>query len=170
MVDAFRTHIMQTKELGTCPVKQIGGCSFFYMRISNVYIVIVVSSNANVACAFKFVVEVFSLCFSLPLIWCLALSIKLWFKMCALVLFYSILRRLSETKALLSLLLVHDFLLASYSLCLIIINIYIWLYKWLLYVFFFHFFCRLLHYSNHILVAPLTRMQFATILYSFMSF
>ena len=58
MVDAFRTHIMQTKELGTCPVKQIGGCSFFYMRISNVYIVIVVSSNANVACAFKFVVEV----------------------------------------------------------------------------------------------------------------
>ena len=58
MVDAFRTHIMQTKELGTCPVRQIGGCSFFYMRISNVYIVIVVSSNANVACAFKFVVEV----------------------------------------------------------------------------------------------------------------
>ena len=58
MVDAFRMHIMQTKELGTCPVRQIGGCSFFYMRISNVYIVIVVSSNANVACAFKFVVEV----------------------------------------------------------------------------------------------------------------
>lgn len=61
MVDAFRTHIMQTKELGTCPVRQIGGCSFFYMRISNVYIVIVVSSNANVACAFKFVVEVVSI-------------------------------------------------------------------------------------------------------------
>ncbi|KAL5168301.1 AP-2 complex subunit mu [Glycine soja] len=61
MVDAFRTHIMQTKELGTCPVKQIGGCSFFYMRISNVYIVIVVSSNANVACAFKFVVEAVAL-------------------------------------------------------------------------------------------------------------
>jgi AP-2 complex subunit mu-1 len=60
MVDAFRMHIMQTKELGTCPVRQIGGCSFFYMRISNVYIVIVVSSNANVACAFKFVVEVIS--------------------------------------------------------------------------------------------------------------
>ncbi|KAG8071933.1 hypothetical protein GUJ93_ZPchr0006g44067 [Zizania palustris] len=57
MVDAFRMHIMQTKELGTCPVRQIGGCSFLYMRISNVYIVIVVSSNANVACAFKFVVE-----------------------------------------------------------------------------------------------------------------
>ncbi|KAJ0054624.1 hypothetical protein Pint_03424 [Pistacia integerrima] len=61
MVDAFRTHIMQTKELGTCPVRQIGGCSFFYMRISNVYIVIVVSSNANVACAFKFVVEAVAL-------------------------------------------------------------------------------------------------------------
>ncbi len=58
MVDAFRTHIMQTKELGTCPVRQIGGCSFLYMRISNVYIVTVVSSNANAACAFKFVVEV----------------------------------------------------------------------------------------------------------------
>jgi AP-2 complex subunit mu-1 len=58
MVDAFRMHIMQTKELGACPVRQIGGCSFLYMRISNVYIVIVVSSNANVACAFKFVVEV----------------------------------------------------------------------------------------------------------------
>ncbi|KAE8690268.1 AP-2 complex subunit mu [Hibiscus syriacus] len=57
MVDAFRKHIMQTKELGTYPVRQIGGCSFFYMRIGNVYIVIVVSSNANVACAFKFVVE-----------------------------------------------------------------------------------------------------------------
>ncbi|XP_074564980.1 AP-2 complex subunit mu-like [Curcuma longa] len=57
MVDAFRMHIMQTKELGTCPVRQIGGCSFLYMRISNVYIVIVVSSNANVACAFKFVAE-----------------------------------------------------------------------------------------------------------------
>ncbi|KAL9249694.1 AP-2 complex subunit mu-like protein [Drosera capensis] len=61
MVDAFRMHIMQTKELGTCPVRQIGGCSFLYMRISNVYIVIVVSSNANVACAFKFVVEAVNL-------------------------------------------------------------------------------------------------------------
>nr|GLL21773.1 AP-2 complex subunit mu [Ipomoea trifida] len=61
MVDAFRTHIMQTKELGTCPVRQIGGCSFLYMRISNVYIVIVVSTNANVACAFKFVVEAVAL-------------------------------------------------------------------------------------------------------------
>uniref|UniRef100_I1MVF1 MHD domain-containing protein n=1 Tax=Glycine max TaxID=3847 RepID=I1MVF1_SOYBN len=61
MVDAFRTHVMQTKELGTCPVRQIGGCSFFYMRISNVYIVIVVSNNANVACAFKFVVEAVAL-------------------------------------------------------------------------------------------------------------
>lgn len=58
MVDAFRTHIMQTKDLGTCPVRQIGGCSFLYMRISNVYIVTVVSTNANAACAFKFVVEV----------------------------------------------------------------------------------------------------------------
>ena len=58
MVDAFRLHIMQTKELGSCPVRQIGGCSFLYMRISNVYIVIVVSTNANVASAFKFVVEV----------------------------------------------------------------------------------------------------------------
>ncbi len=58
MVDAFRTHIMQTKDLGTCPVRQIGGCSFLYMRISNVYIVTVVSSNANAASAFKFVVEV----------------------------------------------------------------------------------------------------------------
>jgi len=66
MVDAFRTHIMQTKELGNCPVRQIGGCSFVYMRISNVYIVIVVSSNANVACGFKFVVEVnLFLCFIL---------------------------------------------------------------------------------------------------------
>nr|GMD99162.1 AP-2 complex subunit mu [Ipomoea batatas] len=61
MVDAFRMQIMQTKELGTCPVRQIGGCSFLYMRISNVYIVIVVSSNANAACAFKFVVEAVSL-------------------------------------------------------------------------------------------------------------
>ncbi|KAF3602105.1 hypothetical protein F2Q69_00034450 [Brassica cretica] len=43
MVDAFRTHIMQTKELGNCPVRQIGGCSFVYMRISNVYIVIAVA-------------------------------------------------------------------------------------------------------------------------------
>lgn len=60
MVDAFRTHIMQTKDLGTCPVRQIGGCSFLYMRISNVYIVIVVSSNANAACALKFVVEVWA--------------------------------------------------------------------------------------------------------------
>ncbi len=62
-MDAFRTNIMQSKELGTCPVRQIGGCSFLYMRISNVYIVIVVSSNANAACAFKFVVEV---CFFVP--------------------------------------------------------------------------------------------------------
>lgn len=61
-MDAFRNHIMQTKDLGTCPVRQIGGCSFLYMRISNVYIVIVVNSNANVACAFKFVVEVCYLC------------------------------------------------------------------------------------------------------------
>ncbi|KAL9252513.1 AP-2 complex subunit mu-like protein [Drosera capensis] len=61
MVDAFRMHIMQTKELGTCSVRQIGGCSFLYMRISNVYIVIVVSSNANMACAFKFVVEAVNL-------------------------------------------------------------------------------------------------------------
>lgn len=69
MVDAFRTHIMQTKELGTCPVRQIGGCSFFYMRISNVYIVIVVSSNANVACAFKFVVEVVGIFFTACILW-----------------------------------------------------------------------------------------------------
>ncbi|KAJ1693514.1 hypothetical protein LUZ63_010212 [Rhynchospora breviuscula] len=61
MVDAFRTHIMQTKEMGTCPVRQIGGCSFLYMRISNVYIVIVVSSNANAASSFKFVVEAVAL-------------------------------------------------------------------------------------------------------------
>jgi AP-2 complex subunit mu-1 len=47
--------------MGTCPVRQIGGCSFLYMRISNVYIVIVVSSNANAASAFKFVVEVYFL-------------------------------------------------------------------------------------------------------------
>lgn len=84
--------IMQTKELGTCPVRQIVGYSFFYMRISNVYIVMVVSNNANVACAFKFVVEVFNLLLSLPLIWwCLVGSFKLWFKMHALVLFYSFL-------------------------------------------------------------------------------
>jgi AP-2 complex subunit mu-1 len=63
MVDAFRMHIMRTKDLGTCPIRQIGGCSFLYMRISNVYIVIVVSSNANAACALKFVVEVY-FCFS----------------------------------------------------------------------------------------------------------
>ncbi|KAJ8761836.1 hypothetical protein K2173_005408 [Erythroxylum novogranatense] len=56
MVDAFWMHIMQTKKLGTCPMKQIEGCSF-YMRINNVYIVIIVSNSANVACAFKFVVE-----------------------------------------------------------------------------------------------------------------
>ncbi|GBG83426.1 hypothetical protein CBR_g37139 [Chara braunii] len=61
MVDAFRTHIMQTKDLGTCPVRQMGSCSFLYMRISNVYIVIVVSSNANAACAFKFIVEAVAL-------------------------------------------------------------------------------------------------------------
>lgn len=60
MVDAFRTHIMQTKDLGTCPVRQVGGCSFLYMRIMNVYVVAVVSSNANAACAFKFMVEVYS--------------------------------------------------------------------------------------------------------------
>ncbi|MCO5575305.1 hypothetical protein L7F22_029105 [Adiantum nelumboides] len=61
MVDAFRMHILQTKDLGTCPVRQIGGCSFLYMRISNVYIVIVVSSNANAACALRFVVEAVAL-------------------------------------------------------------------------------------------------------------
>ena len=61
MADAFRMHIMQTKELGTCPVRQIGGCSFFYMRIKNVYIVIMVGNNANVTCAFKFVVEAVAL-------------------------------------------------------------------------------------------------------------
>ncbi|KAE8677558.1 AP-2 complex subunit mu [Hibiscus syriacus] len=52
---------LRTKELGTCPVRQIGGFSFFYTRISNVYIVIVVSSKANIACAFKFVDEAVAL-------------------------------------------------------------------------------------------------------------
>lgn len=61
MVDAFRTHILQTKELGLSPVRHMGACSFLYMRISNVYIVIVVSSNCNAACAFKFVVEAVAL-------------------------------------------------------------------------------------------------------------
>ena len=61
MADAFRMHITQTKELSTCPVQQIGGCFFFYMRISNAYIVTVVSSNANVTCTFKFVVEAVTL-------------------------------------------------------------------------------------------------------------
>ena len=54
-------HKMQTKEHGTCPMQQSGGFSFFYMKINNVYIVIVVSSNANVTCAFKFVVEAVAL-------------------------------------------------------------------------------------------------------------
>ncbi|CAI5462855.1 unnamed protein product [Closterium sp. Yama58-4] len=61
MVDAFRMQILQTKDLGTCPVRQIGNCSFLYMRISNVYIVIVVNSNANAALAFKFIVEAVAL-------------------------------------------------------------------------------------------------------------
>nr|GEW66346.1 AP-2 complex subunit mu [Tanacetum cinerariifolium] len=43
MVDAFRMRIMQTKELGTCLVRQIRGCSFFYIRTSNVYIVVATS-------------------------------------------------------------------------------------------------------------------------------
>lgn len=58
MVDAFRLHILQTKDLGTCPVKQMGNCSFLYMRISNVYVVLVVSTNSNAALGFKFIVEV----------------------------------------------------------------------------------------------------------------
>lgn len=58
MVDAFRMHILQTKDLGTCPVRHIGNCSFLYMRISNVYVVLVVSSNSNAALGFKFIVEV----------------------------------------------------------------------------------------------------------------
>lgn len=82
MVDAFRMHIMQTKELGTCPVRQIGNCSFLYMRISNVYIVIVVSSNANVACAFKFVVEVLGI--SLPLILSFSLWLFFFVRLCSL--------------------------------------------------------------------------------------
>ncbi|KAE9607386.1 putative clathrin adaptor, mu subunit [Lupinus albus] len=91
MVDAFRTHIMQTKELGVCPVRQIGGCSFFYMKISNVYIVIVVSSNANVACAFKFVVEEgpsnFSKLMQIMMCWLLRLE---WLEAhCAVALFKS---------------------------------------------------------------------------------
>eukprot|EP00270_Netrium_digitus_P001922 TRINITY_DN12130_c0_g1_i2.p1 TRINITY_DN12130_c0_g1~~TRINITY_DN12130_c0_g1_i2.p1 ORF type:complete len:449 (-),score=111.01 TRINITY_DN12130_c0_g1_i2:330-1676(-) len=57
MVDAFRMQIMHTKDLGTCPVRNIGNCSFLYMRISNVYIVLVVSCNANAACSFRFIVE-----------------------------------------------------------------------------------------------------------------
>lgn len=61
MVDAFRMQILQTKDLGTCPVRQIGNCSFMYMRISNVYIVTVVNSNANAALAFKFIVEAVAL-------------------------------------------------------------------------------------------------------------
>ncbi|CAI7920333.1 unnamed protein product, partial [Closterium sp. NIES-53] len=61
MVDAFRMQILQTKDLGTCPVRQMGNCSFLYMRISNVYIVIVVNSNANAALAFKFIVEAVAL-------------------------------------------------------------------------------------------------------------
>ncbi|GJP53859.1 hypothetical protein CLOM_g12984 [Closterium sp. NIES-68] len=61
MVDAFRMQILQTKDLGTCPVRQMGNCSFMYMRISNVYIVIVVNSNANAALAFKFIVEAVAL-------------------------------------------------------------------------------------------------------------
>lgn len=61
MVDAFRLHIMQTKDLGTCPIRHMGSCSFLYMRISNVYIVIVVSSNSNAALGFKFIVEAVAL-------------------------------------------------------------------------------------------------------------
>ncbi|MCD9637995.1 AP-2 complex subunit mu [Datura stramonium] len=49
------------RELGTCPVRQIGGCSFFYMRISNVYIIRSCTNVWNVACAFKFVVEAVAL-------------------------------------------------------------------------------------------------------------
>jgi hypothetical protein len=54
MVDAFQMHIMQTKELGTCLVRQIGGCLFFYMRISNVYFVIVVRTQKQCKCSLCF--------------------------------------------------------------------------------------------------------------------
>ena len=58
MVDAFRMHVLQTKEAGLVPIRMVGNCSCLYMRVSNVYIVTVVSTNANAALAFKFVVEV----------------------------------------------------------------------------------------------------------------
>ena len=58
LVDAFRTNILHSKDLGVCPVRQLGNASFLYMRVSNVYIVITVTANCNAACAFKFMVEV----------------------------------------------------------------------------------------------------------------
>ena len=66
LVDAFRTNILHSKDLGVCPVRQLGNASFLYMRVSNVYIVITVTSNCNAACAFKFAVEV-SGCFAAQL-------------------------------------------------------------------------------------------------------
>ncbi|KAL6310912.1 hypothetical protein AAG906_028054 [Vitis piasezkii] len=42
-------------------MESIGGCFFFYMRISNAYIVTVVSSHANITCTFKFDVEAVTL-------------------------------------------------------------------------------------------------------------
>ena len=128
MDDAFRTHIMQTKELGTCPVKLIGGCSFFYVRIINVYIMIAVSRNANVACAFKFVIEVLTItCHRHYLMF----GFIYWFCMCtALVPFYSIISHISEAKDPLSWLLVHDFVAFDF-LFLIIIIIYMGLHEWL---------------------------------------
>ena len=50
MVDEFRMHIMQTKEFVLF--------FFLYMRINNVYNVIVVNNKTNVTCVFKFVIEV----------------------------------------------------------------------------------------------------------------
>mmetsp|Transcript_22706 Transcript_22706/g.27437 ORF Transcript_22706/g.27437 Transcript_22706/m.27437 type:complete len:450 (-) Transcript_22706:453-1802(-) len=61
MADAFRTEILQSRELVGNPVRHLGACSFMYTRCNDIYILAVTKSNANCTMALKFINSVVSL-------------------------------------------------------------------------------------------------------------
>mmetsp|Transcript_23648 Transcript_23648/g.39678 ORF Transcript_23648/g.39678 Transcript_23648/m.39678 type:complete len:441 (+) Transcript_23648:411-1733(+) len=61
LADAFRTQILKSKDVSACPVRQLAGFNYCYTRSNNVYVLTVTKSNANVALAFKFMMQTIEL-------------------------------------------------------------------------------------------------------------
>ena len=57
VIESFRDAILADRESSTAPVRLLGSSSFLYMRVENVYLVVVTEGNSNATLALKFMTE-----------------------------------------------------------------------------------------------------------------